>query len=131
MDLVRRRHVLHVAAIDEGHLRCALADRGPRAVHRGEPATDDHRAGALVPRVWQAERRRPEVLEPVDDAVGILARDSELVGVVAPDRDAHRVEALELEVVEREVATKPGVRLDLAAEPPDRFVFGFEDFDLR
>ena len=46
VDLVRGGHVLHVAAVDERHLRGALADRGARAVHRGEAAADDHDARA-------------------------------------------------------------------------------------
>ena len=44
----RGRHVLHVAAVDERDLAGALADRGPDAVHGGEPAADDDDAAALV-----------------------------------------------------------------------------------
>ena len=94
VDLVRRRHVLHVAAVDERDLLGALADRRPRAVHRGEPAADDDDALADVVRVGQAERRRAQVLEAVEDLGGVLARDAELVRVVAADRDDDRVEAL-------------------------------------
>ena len=103
VDLVRRRHVLHVAAVDEGDLLGALADRGPRAVHRGEPAADDDDALAGVIRVGQAERRGPQVLEAVEALRRVLAGDPELVGVVAADRDDDRVEALVGQVVEREV----------------------------
>ena len=103
------RHVLHVAAVDERDLGRALADRRPRAVHRGEAAADDDDALALVPRVGQAERRRPQVLEAVDDAVRVLVGDAQLVGVVAADGDDDRVEALVLEVVEREVAAQAQV----------------------
>ena len=106
VDLVRRRHVLHVAAVDERHLGRALADRRPRAVHRGEAAADDDDALARVARVRQAERRGAQVLEAVEDLVGVLARDAQLVRVVAADRDDDRVEALVLEVVEREVAAE-------------------------
>ena len=106
VDLVRGRHVLHVAAVDERHLGGALADRRPRAVHRGEAAADDDDALAGVARVRQAERRGPEVLEAVEDLVGVLARHAELVRVVAADRDDDRVEALVLEVVEPEVAAE-------------------------
>src|SRR4029079_7399886 len=87
VDLVGRRHVLHVAAVDERALRGALADRRPRAVHRGEAAADHDDALPGVTRVRQAERRGPEVLEPVEDLVGLLARHAQLVGVVAADRD--------------------------------------------
>ena len=130
VDLVRRRHVLHVAAVDERDLAGALADRGPRAVHRGEAAADDDDALALVVRVGQAERRGPQVLEAVEDPVGVLARDAQLVRVVAADRDDDRVEALVLEVVEREVPPELLVADDLAAEPGDRLVLGLEDLDL-
>ena len=130
VDLVRRGHVLHVPAVDEGHLGRALADRGPRAVHRGEPAADDDDALPGVARVGQAERRGPQVLEAVDDPVGVLAGDAQLVRVVAADRDHDRVEALALEVVEGEVAAEPLVADDLAAEPGDRLVLGLEDLDL-
>ena len=131
MDLVRRRHVLHVAAVDERHLLGALADRGPRAVHRGEAAADDDDALARVARVRQAERRGPQVLEAVEHLGRVLARDAELVRVVAADRDDDRVEALVLEVVEREVAAQALVADDLAAEPGDGLVLGLEDLDLR
>ena len=130
VDLVRRRHVLHVAAVDEGHFLGALADRRPRAVHRGEPAADHHDALADVVGVGQAERRRAQVLEPVDALGGVLARDAQLVRVVAADRDDDGIEALVGQVVEREVAAEPGVADDLAAEPGDRFVLGLEDLDL-
>ena len=109
VDLVGRRHVLHVAAVDERDLAGALADRRPRAVHRGEAAADDDDALAGVVRVRQAERRGAQVFEAVDDPVGVLVRDPELVGVVAADRDDDRIEALHRQVVEREVAAKSGV----------------------
>ena len=100
VDLVRGGHVLHVAAIDERHLGRALADRGARAVHRGEAAADDDDARALVARIGQAEGGDAQVLEAVEHAVGVLAGDAQLVGVVAADGDADRVEALVLEVVD-------------------------------
>ena len=62
---------------------------------------------------------------------GVLARDAQLVRVVAADRDEDRVEALVGQVVEREVAPEAGVADDLAAEPGDRLVLGLEDLDLR
>ena len=130
VDLVRRGHVLHVAAVDERDLAGALADGRPRAVHRREAAADDDDPRALVARVGQAEGRGAQVLEAVDDAVGVLAGDAQLVGVVAADRDDDRVEALVLEVVEREVLAQLLVAHDLAAEPDDRLVLGLEDLDL-
>ena len=130
VDLVRRGHVLHVAAVDERHFLGALADGGPRAVHRGEAAADDDDALALVARVRQAERRGAQVLEAVEDLGRVLARDAELVRVVAADRDDDRVEALVLQVVEREVAAQALVADDLAAEPGHALVLGLEDLDL-
>ena len=115
VDLVRGRHVLHVAAVDERHLGGALADRRPRAVHRGEAAADDDDPLAGMARVGQPERRGPQVLEAVEDLGGVLAGHAELVRVVAADRDDDRVEALVLEVVEREVAAKLLVADHLAA----------------
>ena len=44
------RHVLHVPAVDQGDLGGALADGRPGAVHRGEPAADDHDPLAGVTR---------------------------------------------------------------------------------
>ena len=82
-------------------------------------------------RVGQAEGRGAQVLEPVEDLRRVLARDAELVGVVAADGHDHGVEALVGQVIEREVGAEPGVAHDLAAEPGDRFVFGVEDLDLR
>ena len=130
VDLARRRHVLHVAAVDERHLAGALADRGADAVHRGEAAAHDHDPGADVARVGQAERGRAQVLQAVDDAVGVLVRDAQLVGVVAADGDDDAVEPLVLEVVEREVPAQLHVAAHLAAEARDRLVLGLEDLDL-
>ena len=117
VDLVRRGHVLHVAAVDERHLGRALADGGAGAVHRREAAADHHDARALVARVRQAERRDAQVLEAVEHALGVLAGDAQLVGVVAADGDADRVEALVLEVVEGEVAPERRPSHQLDAEP--------------
>ena len=78
VDLVRGGHVLHVAPVHERDLGGALPDRGARAVHRREAATDDDDARALVAGVGEAERRDAQVLEPVDDAVRVLARDAQL-----------------------------------------------------
>ena len=55
----------------------------------------------------------------------------ELVGVVAADGDDDGVEALVLQVVEREVAPQAHVATHLAAEPDHRLVLGLEDLDLR
>ena len=109
VDLVRRGHVLHVAAIDERDLPGALADRGAGAVHGGEATTDDHDPRTGVTGIGQAERGDAQVLEAVEDALGVLARDAQLVGVVAADGHAHGIEALVLEVADGEVATQLGV----------------------
>ena len=130
VDLAGRGHVLHVAAVDERHLAGALADRGADAVHRGEAAAHDHDPGADVARVGQAERGRAQVLQAVDDAVGVLVRDAQLVGVVAADGDDDAVEPLVLEVVEREVPAQLHVAAHLAAEAGDGLVLGLEDLHL-
>ena len=109
VDLVGGGHVLHVAAVDERHLAGALADRGAGAVHGGEAAADDDDALARVAGVGQAEGRDAQVLEAVEDAVGVLAGDAQLVGVVAADGHADGVEALVLQVVDGEVAAQLGV----------------------
>ena len=62
-----------------------------------------------VARVGQAEGGDAQVLEAVEDAVGVLAGDAQLVGVVAADGHADRVEALVLEVVDGEVLAQLGV----------------------
>jgi hypothetical protein len=131
VDLVGGRHVLHVAAVDQGHLGRALADGGAGAVHRGEAAADDDDPLPGVARIGQAEGGCLEVLEAVDDPLGVLVRDPELVRVVAADRDDHGVEALALEVVQGEVAPERLTAHDLPAQPGDRLVFGLEDLDLR
>ena len=65
-------------------------------------------------RVGQAERGDAQVLEAVEDAVGVLAGHAQLVRLVAADGDADRVEALVLQVVDGVVAAQLGVRDDLA-----------------
>ena len=124
-------HVLHVAAVHERHLGGALADRGPRAVHGGEPAADDDDALAGVIRVRQPERRGPQVLEAVEHLGRVLAGDPQLVRVVAADRDEDGAEALVGQVVEGEVATEGRIAHDRAAQPRDRLVLGLEHLDLR
>ena len=79
------------------------------------PMTTTRAAG--MPRVRQAERRDAQVLEAVEDAVGVLAGDAQLVGVVAADRHDDRVVALVLEVVEREVAAQGLVAHHLPPRP--------------
>ena len=68
--------------------------------------------------IRQAERRGAQVLEAVEDLVGVLAGDAQLVRVVAADRDDDRVEALVGQVVEGEVAARgPALQTIL---PPSR-----------
>ncbi len=112
------RHVLEVAAVDEGHLGCALADGGPRAVDGRESAADDDDASALQARNGNAARRVVEVLEGVDHAVGVLSGDAELVRLVAADADVDGVVLVD-DVAEVEVAAEPHVRLERRAELPD------------
>jgi len=73
----------------------------------------------------------PEVLEPVDHALGVLVGDVELVGVVAACGHDGRVEALGCQVVEREVDAV--VSLLQTRRPPRRqtgVVFGVQDLGL-
>ena len=130
MDLARGRHVLHVAAVDERDRLGALADRGSPAVHGRESAADDHHAALLVARVGQAEGGDLEVLEAVDDPVGRVVGDVDLVGVVAAGGDDGGVEALRLQVVQAEVRAQRLVADEAAAELPDGLVFGVEDLGL-
>ena len=81
-------------------------------------------------RVRQPQRGGAQVLEAVEDAVGVLARDAQLVGVVAADGDDHRVEALVGQVIEREVGTQTGVADHSPAQSTDRLVLGLQHLDL-
>src|SRR5450759_3506002 len=130
VDLARGRHVLHVAAVDEGDRLGALADRGPPAVHGREAAADDNHAALLVARVGQAEGGDLQVLEAVDDPVGRVVGDVDLVGFVAAGGDNGGVEAVGLEVVQVEVLAQRLVADQAAAELPDGLVFGVEDLGL-
>ena len=67
-------------------------------------------------RVGQAERGDAQVLEAVEHAVGVLAGHAQLVGLVAADGDADGIEALVLQVVEREVLAEPALHDQLDAE---------------
>ena len=87
------RHVLQVAAVDERHLGGALADAGARAVDGREAAADDDHPRVLQAADRHAAGRVVEVLERVDDAVGVLAGDAQLVRLVAADADVDRVVA--------------------------------------
>ena len=130
VDLVRRGHVLHVAAIDERDLLRPLADRGAGAVHGCEAAAHDHDARALVTRIGQAEGRDAQVLEAVQHAVGVLAGDAQLVGVVAADGHHDRVEALVLEVADGEVAPQRRVGDQLDTQVPGALVLRLEHLHL-
>ena len=125
------RHVLHVAAVDERDLRGALADRRPRAVHRGEAAADDHDALAGVVRVGQAERRGAQVLEAVE-APRRRPRPGCRACWCRSSRSRRRPHRSPGSVRSSSVKSRAeaGVADDLAAEPGDRLVLGLEDLDL-
>jgi len=84
-----------------------------------------------VARVRQAQGGDLEVLQAVDDAIGVLAGDSQLVRVVAADRHEDRVVALVLEVVQAEVAAQGLVADEPPAEARDALVLGIEHPLLR
>ena len=130
VDLARGRHILHVAPIDERYLLRSLADRSPPAVHRGEPAADDHHPAPLVARVRQAQGGNSQILQAVDHTVGRLVGDVELVGVVAACGDDRGVEALVSQVVQAEVHAESLVAHQAGAEAPDRLVLGLQDLRL-
>src|SRR5664280_2056871 len=130
VDLARGRHVLHIAAVDESDRLGALADRGSPAVHSREAAANDYHAALLVARVGQTEGGDPQVFEAVDDPVGRVVGDVDLVGFVAPGGDDGGVEAVGLEVVQVEVRAQRLVADEVAAELPDGLVFGVEDLGL-
>src|SRR6185503_15141610 len=119
VHLVLRRHVLEVAAVDEGHLARLLAQAGARAVDGGESATDDDDLRVLERRNLDAARAVVEVLQGVDHAVGVLAGDHHLVRLVTADPDVDRVVALHQQVGDVEVAAEPHVRPEGGAQLPD------------
>ena len=96
MHFVSGWHVLHVAAVDEGDLLGPLAHARSSAVHRGVAATNNNDAAPLVVWVGEAECGGVQVVEAVNDAVGIFARNAEVVGVVAADCNNDAVVALRL-----------------------------------
>jgi len=104
VDLAGGRHVLHVAAVDEGDVLRSLANRGTSAVHRREAAADDDDAAAGVARIGQADGGDLQVFQAVDDARGVLVGNAELVGVVAAGGDDRGVEAAPAQVVQAEIA---------------------------
>jgi hypothetical protein len=67
---------------------------------------------------------------PSMHAVGVLVRDAQLVRVVAADRHEHRVEALVLEVVQREVAAQRLRCTRSGRRAGDRLVLGLEHLHL-
>ena len=84
-----------------------------------------------MPWVGEAERCGVQVVETVDDAVGVFAWNAEVVGVVAADRNDDAVVALRLQVGDGEVATQHLAALEATAESRDRLVLTVEHFDLR
>ena len=119
VHLVLGGHVLEVAAVDQRHLRSALADARPGAVDGGEAATDDDDPGPLQAGHLDTPGRVVEVLERVHHPVRVLAGDAELVRLVAADSDIDRVVALLEEVRHVEVAAEAHVRLQRGAQLPD------------
>ena len=130
MHFVGGWHVLHVAAVDEGDLLGPLAHARSSAVHRGVAATNHDDAASLVVWVCEAERSGVQIVETVDDAVGVFAWNAEVVGVVAADRNDDAVVALRLQVGDGEVATEHLAALEAAAESRDRLVLTVEHLNL-
>ncbi len=82
------------------------------------------------PGIGQAEGRDAQVLQAVQHALGILARDAQLVGVVAADGHADGIEALVLEVADREVLAQLGVADQLDTQVPGALVLRLEHLHL-
>ena len=82
--------------------------------------------------IWigEAERSGVQVVESVDDAVSVFARNAEVVRVVATDCNDDAVVALRLQVGDGEVATKHLAALEATAKSRDRLVLTVEHLDL-
>ena len=135
-DLDRARQELHVDALALGlaelllvddELRAgppvgdrdvlgAVAQAGPRTVHRGVAAADHDHVATWVDLL--AEVRLLHEVDPVVDAFEIAARHVERDRVHRPGGDRHRVEVA-LELVERDVDADRGVEPEGDAEPLD------------
>ena len=119
MHFVSGWHVLHVAAVDEGDLLGALAHARSSAVHGGVAATNNNHAAPLVVRIGEAECSGVQVVESVDDAVSVFARNTEIVRVVAADCNDDAVVALRLQISDGEVATEHLAALKSTTESCD------------
>src|SRR5438552_638244 len=115
---VVRAHLLARAPVDDGHLG-AETSRRARAVERGEPAPDDDDPVALPHRDGIALGVLPEVVDRLDDAGKILARDAH--GIAAPRADAEEdgVVSLREQLLDGEITAEllPALELGVAQLP--------------
>ena len=96
VDGVRvRRALLGAAAVEQGDLGGAQADRGRRRVERRAAAADDADPPAGEGIAGLAVDRAPDELQRVDDPLPVLAGDAEALAVPQAHRDDHRVVARE------------------------------------
>ena len=119
------RHLLEPAAIDDRHALGPAAERRAGRVHCGAAATDhDNPAGeprrlAEVDLLEEHGRR--------DDSRQRVAGDAEPAALRGAGRQEDRVEALGLEIVEREVATHDRVEPEVDPETDDPVDLGAQD----
>ena len=80
--------------------------------------------------VGEAECSRVQVVESVDDAVSVFARNAEVVRVVAADSNDDAVVALRLQVGDGEVAAKHLAAFESASKSRDRLVLAVKNLNL-
>ena len=80
--------------------------------------------------VGEAECCGVQVVEAVDHAVGIFARNAEVIGVVAADSNNDAVVALRLQIGNGEVTAEHLAAFESTAEPRDGLVLAVEHFNL-
>src|SRR6266568_3895937 len=117
---VVRAHLFSRPPVNDGHVR-AEPPRRPGAVERGESAAHDHDLLPSADRHGVALRVHAEVVDRLDDARQVLARDAQLVRAPRAEAEEDRVVTLREEIVDREVAAEHHAALELRiAELPHR-----------
>jgi len=119
-----RRHLAAGTAIDDGHHLGALAHGGSGGVDGRVAAADNHHPVARRDRLAQAEF--PQVIDAVDHAPAIFARDIELAAVMGSGGHEQGVEFL-FELLGRDVLAHGGARPERHAQRLDGVQIPLED----